>query len=146
MLRIVVLLVSLSACGKRTDTPPTGDAPPAWPTTCDELVKPPPDATKLCDERVVATDSEIHWRSYASEKTRSVINDAYRARFKDCDGVSFTFKPPSFDVTWKGVELATYYAWKDDGHGGLLPDALKCSVSPNPAHNTVIVVSQRLRR
>ena len=126
-MRSLVVAIALlgPACGSAAAAP-----------DCDTALAPPPGAELLCDEHVIAKDSEIHWTSYATSEPRSTVDARYAKLVGTCS-ITGTVQP-DLDLARGQQRFATYdasaksYPW--------------CSVSPKPSHRTVIVVSVMTKR
>jgi hypothetical protein len=118
--------------------PDTAPSATAMKASCETLFAPPPNADPLCDEHVIATVGEIHWRSYGVTDARANVNRQYQAMISSCTGASLTSKPPAFEIEQGEKRLETF-----ESTNTTFP---ACSQHPRPAHQTVVIISEMIRR
>ncbi len=127
----VMMLMACAACGKSVH----GDAGTTTSSMdCEQVFAAPAHAELLCDEHVMGSGMEIHWRSYGSNEERGAVDLPYWRAATTCH-YSVESKPPIFSVTGGGRRLETF----DAPTSG--PPT--CAKVPGPSHRTVIVLSEK---
>ena len=134
MIALSLLLAACTKAATRDDASPStggkdGDI------DCASLFEQPSGSDMLCNEHVMGSGMEIHWRSYATTATRSAVNQRYEAAAARC-GASVTNKPPAFSLVSGDKHLNTF----DVAPGASHPT---CDKNPQPAHRTVILISNK---
>jgi hypothetical protein len=103
---------------------------------CDSALAPPPGADRLCDEHVMAKDSEIHWTSFATTAARSDVDARYGKLVGTC-GITGKVKP-DLDLARGDQHLATF-----DATSHVYPT---CGTAAKSGARTVIVISTLMHR
>ena len=151
MVRTVTLLV-IAACGcsrsgPREEAPPASAPAPAPVATradastavdCKGLFSPPAGSELLCDEHVLGTGMEIHWRSYGSKEARALLESPYHSGATRC-GHALVTKPPLFSVSDDAALRLELFEPSDKGYP-------TCTTTPKAEHRTVIVISEKFDR
>jgi hypothetical protein len=132
---------SASAATTADPSAPPSSPVASLPADCGKVLEPPAGADLLCDEHVLGSGAEIHWRSYGVADDRASVNQRFReavgALASRCS-VGLVFKPPLFSIMGGDRRLETFEASD--------PSYPKCGKAPAPAHRTVIVVSDKMNR
>ncbi|MBS2019260.1 MAG: hypothetical protein JST00_40730 [Deltaproteobacteria bacterium] len=141
--RALLAAMALCACSRSTSEekrPPEAPASARLAASapvaddCTQVFLPPSGAEPLCDEHVMGSGMEIHWRSYASKEPQAALEARYRASAGRC-GYALVTKPPQLSVSHGSMRLEVF----DAGAKGYP----SCSASPKSDHVTVIVISEK---
>lgn len=113
---------------------PAGSAAPISPSPeCEKLFEPPAGAVLLCDQHDLATDAEIHWRSFGSSEARSALEKRYRELAGRCGAEA------SESGIAKGPFRLSVHDAEPKGYPG-------CEKAPSSDHRTVVLISSMFRR
>lgn len=106
-------------------------------TDCETLFEPPEGADLLCDQHDLATDAEVHWRSFGSRDERSALEARYRGRAERC-GAEVRTEPSGLTLGKGPFRLSLHDASPKSYPG--------CEKSPSGEHRTVVLISSMFRR
>ncbi|MBK9000910.1 MAG: hypothetical protein IPM35_34755 [Myxococcales bacterium] len=139
-----LLIVGLILFGCSRESAPTSKpeaaasaTPAATSPECEKLFEPPPGAVLLCDQHDLATDAEIHWRSFGSSEARSALEKRYRELAGRC-GAEVTSRPNELGIGKGPFRLSVHDA-EPKGYPG-------CEKAPASGHLTVVLISSMFRR
>lgn len=135
-----LVLAALSLLGCSRESAPTSKpeaaasaAPAATSPECEKLFEPPAGAVLLCDQHDLATDAEVHWRSFATSEARSVLEQRYRERGARCGAET------SDGGIAKGPFRLSVHDAEAKGYPG-------CERAPSSEHRAVVLISSMFRR
>lgn len=140
--RFLILCLALLGCTREPAPaskrePSVSDATASSSSECEKLFEPPAGATLLCDQHDLATDAEIHWRSFALGEARSALEKRYRELAGRC-GAEVTSRPNELGICKGPFRLSVHDA-EPKGYPG-------CEKAPASDHRTVVLISSMFRR
>ncbi len=117
--------------------PAASDATASPSAECEKLFEPPAGAELLCDQHDLATDAEVHWRSFALREGRAALEKRYRELAGRC-GAEVTSRPGELGIG-KGPFRLSIHDAEPKGYPG-------CEKAPSSEHRTVVLISSMFRR
>lgn len=136
----VLALMALGGCSRTPveSSPPGAASASAKPSAdCPGLFEPPAGATLLCDQHDLATDAEVHWRSFATADARGSVEQHYRTLAERC-GAEVKAEANQLGIG-RGPQRLSVHDASPKAYPG-------CDKSPSSQHRTVVIVSSMFRR